>query len=178
MIDESLNRLCQLVQPPDEPLYNAGEWQAVERELGLQLPGDYKRLIEVFGQGVFQGHQHLSGLLVTSFFGPTPPATQAEGASAYLGTLDELTYKVYPGSPGLLGFGAYADEDTIAWHTLGSPDEWPIVYHDVETGLHEFKGIGILDLVVAILEEKSPPHKDGIIMKGEMEGPHTFRPEP
>lgn len=46
-----LTRLCRLVEPPANPQYNYGDWNAAERELGLALPEDYKRLIKTFGQG-------------------------------------------------------------------------------------------------------------------------------
>lgn len=177
MTDALLTRLCELVSPPSSPLHSHGNWGDVQRSLAVTLPTDYKRMIDLFGQGVFRGHEHYSGLLITSFFRPAPAAKLAYAAGDYLRTLDNLTYPVYPDVPGLLGFGAYADEDTISWYTEGPPDEWSIVYHDVETGLHEIKQVGILQLTVSVLEETSVLHQMGVIKKGEMQGPHSFAPE-
>ena len=45
--------LTRLMPPPDEPL-DPGEpdaWPAIERQLGLRLPSDYKALISTYGSG-------------------------------------------------------------------------------------------------------------------------------
>lgn len=88
-----------------------------------------------------------------------------------------MQFGIYPENPGLLGFGSYADKDTVAWNTVGSPEEWPIVFHDPETGFHELKGVGFLDFVISVLEESSTLHKSGVIRMGNMKGPHTFTAE-
>jgi hypothetical protein len=178
MTTDLIARLCQMAAPPKEPLYNHGDWDAVERDLGVKLPEDYKRLIETFGQGGFVGEAFCSGLLLASYLGPARPVERAKGFSAVFRTVDRLSYGLYPDKPGLLGFGSYADKDTVAWNTVGSPEGWTIIWHDPETGIHEVRGMGVLEFVVSVLEESSPLHKTGVIQKGNMKGPHTFCPEP
>jgi hypothetical protein len=177
MVNASIERLCGLVAPPASPLYNSGDWQEVERALGLRLPDDYKLLIETFGQGGFVGQAFCSGLLITSYLGARP-VERATGAAEYFRSIAGLPYGVYPAIPGLLAFGSYGDKDTVAWNTSGPPDEWVIVYHDPETGFHEVRNMGALDLAVSVLEESSPLHRNGVIGMGNMKGPHTFLPEP
>ncbi len=176
MLSASIERLCALVAPPTTPFYNRGDWQQVESALGMRLPVDYKLLVETFGQGRFVGQADCSGLLIFSYLGGRP-VEWAEGAAAYLRSIDGLPYGVYPVMPGLLGFGSYGDKDTIAWNTKGRPEQWEIVYHDPETGFHEVRDIGTLDFVVSVLEESSPLHRSGVIRMGNMKGPHTFLPE-
>ncbi len=178
MKDNLLDRLCQMVSPPQNRLYNDGDWEVAERQLHMQLPQDYKRLIETYGQGGFVGAAYCSGLLLTSYLRPTRAADLAKGFSGYFLTIDPMPYGLYPDKPGLLGFGSYGDKDTIAWNTTGSPEGWPIIYHDPETGIHEVQGMGVLEFVVSVLEESSPLHKSGVIRKGNMKAPHTFCPEP
>lgn len=177
MTNIAIDRLCQLAMPPKVPLYNQGNWETVESELGVQLPEDYKRLIETFGQGEIVGQAYYSGLLIDSYLGGRP-VERAKGLAAYFRSIDPLPYHVYPEQPGLLGFGNFGDKDTIAWHTAGLPNEWDIVYHDPETGFHVIKGMGTLEFVISVLEESSPLHKNSIIRMGHMKGPHTFVPEP
>ncbi|MFF3412247.1 SMI1/KNR4 family protein [Streptomyces sp. NPDC002742] len=47
---EPLSRLCP---PPGGG--RTVKWAAVEKELGVELPADYKRLVETYGGGVFAG---------------------------------------------------------------------------------------------------------------------------
>jgi hypothetical protein len=175
MIDDLLDRLCDLVPPPTHPHYNKGDWSAIERAFGLTLPDDYKRLIETYGQGEFVGHAHCSGLLITSYLGPRP-VEQANGFGEMILSLGPMSYSVYPDVPGLLGVGSYGDKDSIAWHTVGDPEDWPIIYHAPETGMNEIHQMGILEFTVSVLKESSPLH-DAVIRKGNMARPHTFIPE-
>src|SRR5947209_131635 len=115
MTKDIIERLCQLAAPPKDPLYNDGNWQLIERDLGVQLPEDYKRLIETFGQGGFVGQAFCSGLLIASYLGPARAVERANGFSSYFSTIGPIPYGLYPNKPGLLGFGSYADKDTIAW---------------------------------------------------------------
>ena len=178
MMSEIIERLRQFVVPPPLPLYHTGDWCEIERALGIRLPEDYKTLIETFGQGTFVGKANRSGLLISSYLGPAEAVELGEGFGAYFRTLMPMAYGIYPDQPGLLGFGSYADKDTIAWNTSGEPKDWEIVYDDPETGLHKIKDMGMLEFVISVLEESSPLHKSGVIRMGNMEGPHTFRPEP
>jgi hypothetical protein len=73
MKNDSLNRLCQLAAPPKDPVCNNGDWRVVETELAIELPADYKQLIDTFGQGVFVGKALYSGLLITSYLGASSP---------------------------------------------------------------------------------------------------------
>jgi hypothetical protein len=143
----------------------------------VRLPEEYKHLIETFGQGVYVGEAYCSGLLIASYLGGRP-VERAKGFAEYFRGLDSLPYEVYPDKPGLLGFASYGDKDTIAWNTIGLPEEWPIVYHDPETGFHEVNNLGVLEFVISVLEESSPFHNKGVIGMGNMKGPHTFCPEP
>lgn len=172
-----IERLKGLAPPPEIPQYNTGDWNVAEEKLGLILPDDYKLLITLYGQGEFRGAQHFSGIFITSLLGRNSTHALAESTLAYLDTLDEPAYELFPKPQGLLGIGTYKDVDTFAWRTVGSPNKWPIVYHDVETGFLEIKDMGILELTISILEESSPLHENGIIKVGEMKGPHSFQPD-
>ncbi|GIH08469.1 hypothetical protein Rhe02_65360 [Rhizocola hellebori] len=51
-------RLCRLVVPPSHPESAAApvDWDAVSGRLGVELPQDYRWLIEHYGSGVFDGY--------------------------------------------------------------------------------------------------------------------------
>lgn len=74
-----IDRLCELVPPPVNPVYHQGDWEAVESQLGLALPADYKLLIERYGRGSFGGASMTSGLYITSYLIPCDPRSIASG---------------------------------------------------------------------------------------------------
>ena len=176
MIDALLQRLCDLVPPPTDPQFSSGDWATVEESLGLTLPADYKRLIETFGQGDFVGHVYCSGLLISSHLRPDAARLASKWSEMYR-SLGPTSYALYPDIPGLLYLGSYGEQDEIAWHTVGEPDEWPIVYRAMESRTHEIHDMGILEFTVSMLEESSPLH-ESVIRKGNLTGPHSFVPEP
>ena len=170
---DPFTRLCELAAPPDAPRYNEGDWKTVENALGLQLPDDYKQFIKVYGCGVFHGRS--SSLCIKSYLGPVPAKRSAENMADYFRML-EVPFDVYPAKPGLLYLGEHKDVDTLAWHTKGEPNEWSIVYVDVETGAHEIEGVGVVEFILSILVQANPLQPE-IIRMGAMAGPHTFDPD-
>jgi hypothetical protein len=50
----AIDELKALIPPTRPPLPEL-DWTSVEERLGLRLPLDYKRLIEAYGQGSFDG---------------------------------------------------------------------------------------------------------------------------
>ncbi|MFD8530369.1 hypothetical protein ACFV0L_23415 [Streptosporangium canum] len=49
----TIDGLIRLVPPPAEPVDAQGDWREVEAALGLELPADFKTLIERYGRGQF-----------------------------------------------------------------------------------------------------------------------------
>src|ERR1700722_16179271 len=50
-----LKTLTKLVAPPDTPPGPDRTWKAVEKEIGLSLPSDYKAFIDTYGTGQITG---------------------------------------------------------------------------------------------------------------------------
>lgn len=177
MISEQLQRLTQLVEPPNNPVHSEGNWIEVENTLGMSLPSEYKQFIEIYGQGVFMGNRKRSGVRIDSFLRPVSADLLAKSAGAYFYGRTDIEYDIYPNNPGLLGIGSYADVNVIAWHTVGGANEWNIVYIDAETGTYELERFAIDALIVSFLE-LTFLRETGLFSGNSMEGPHTFRPEP
>ena len=51
-----IQSLIDLVPPPTSPsaIGNEAGWRSVEKELGTELPNDYKQLINTYGSGIWQ----------------------------------------------------------------------------------------------------------------------------
>jgi SMI1-KNR4 cell-wall len=53
-MNRHVTRITELAPRPSDP--SARNWEEVERSLGTVLPADYKKLVDVFGGGVFDGY--------------------------------------------------------------------------------------------------------------------------
>ncbi|MEU5303897.1 hypothetical protein ACH4YO_28260 [Streptomyces noursei] len=105
------------------------DWTAVEARLGTALPGDYKRLAELFGLGAFDGFLQLS--VPDAPFKSSDIVRQsqwlAEWARAHGNRLWE-PYALFPAPGGLLEWAGSEQADRFYWLTEGpDPDKWPIV---------------------------------------------------
>ncbi|GGI94639.1 SMI1/KNR4 family protein [Streptomyces brasiliensis] len=135
------------------------DWAAVEERLGTPLPGDYKRLAEIFGEGVF------GGFLSLYVPGPVVPgmdfADHADGPaqSASREGVDLWPpYDMHPAPGGLLQWGGSEQEGQFCWLTEGDdPDAWPVLSCDAVPGSwHRFDG-SAAEFVFRLLTERGHP---------------------
>ena len=93
---ERLIRITGWTQPARRPDV---DWTEVESRLGTALPSDYKRMVEMFGVGAFDGYLHLN----------QEPWTDLR-------------------EDGLLIWASTEHEDLYCWRADGDdPDRWPVV---------------------------------------------------
>ncbi|MEV5936414.1 hypothetical protein AB0L56_27710 [Streptomyces sp. NPDC052079] len=93
---ERLRRITGWTQPAQRPDV---DWAEVESRLGTALPSDYKRMVETFGEGAFDGFLNLI----------QEPWTNLR-------------------EDGLLIWAGTEHEDLYCWRTDGDdPDRWPVV---------------------------------------------------
>ncbi|OIJ88257.1 hypothetical protein [Streptomyces colonosanans] len=135
------------------------DWAAVEARLGTSLPGDYKRLVEAFGAGAFDGYLQLQ----------IPDAGfESEDIVRRVERLDERArthgsdlwrpYKVYPAPGGLLKWGSSVQADGFYWLTEDpDPDRWPVlVTEDIPDSWERFDG-PTAEFVYRSLTEREHP---------------------
>ncbi len=131
----SIDRLKQLLPPPVAPieLGQPDEWLAVEQRLGIALPADYKDYITSFGTG------YLGKFLW--IFSPFARKTTLNLECQIRVRLDALReikrqfpndvpFKAFPESGGLLPCGATGNGDCLYWLTEGAPEKWPILVNE------------------------------------------------
>ncbi|MFE1412715.1 hypothetical protein ACFW6F_18175 [Streptomyces sp. NPDC058746] len=114
------------------------DWADVEARLGSPLPGDYKRLVEVFGYGAFDGFltMRVPGARVPGEdIVPVP-----ERVDPARGLWDP--YEPYPVPGGLLEWAGSEQADRFFWLTEGpDPDQWPVlVTEDIPDAWVRFDG--------------------------------------
>ncbi|MGC0334021.1 hypothetical protein RKD23_007011 [Streptomyces sp. SAI-170] len=111
----ALARLKAAVVPPAVPIDARGDWRAAEEALGVELPADYKWLVETYGWGEFCDFLNLH----------TPFGSRPHNGLAWRST------------GGLLVWGSTIDADRLCWRTDGSPGDWPVVIWDAEGAVEE-----------------------------------------
>jgi hypothetical protein len=127
---EGVRRLARLLEVP----LDAGrvfDWPAVESELGVRLPADYKALAESFPRGWFRDF-----VRVMLPVGTDRDVSLIEYARGELDALRELReageasfpYPLFPEPNGVLPWGFIMSPGIACWLTgPGDPDAWPVV---------------------------------------------------
>ena len=127
-----LARLAELLGVGDAGL--VVDWPAVEAELRVRPPADYRAFVERFGAGSINQE-----LYIDIPFAPSAHfdlvAAHAEWARALRELHQEFPeyepYPPYPPPGGLLLWGRTTTRVSLSWHTGGpDPDAWPVVLYD------------------------------------------------
>jgi hypothetical protein len=139
----TIDDLVRLVPPPEAPVDAAGDWGRFETDLALELPSDFKMLIQRYGLGQFE-----------SFITPLIPF----GSHAML--IDEARrlkeddqpfreenrdispYAFYPEPGGLLPWARTDNGDRLCWLTEGRPDTWTTVTWNPRASHYDAHAVG------------------------------------
>ncbi|MFE1949310.1 SMI1/KNR4 family protein [Streptomyces sp. NPDC059524] len=150
----AVDALVRLCPPPAEPPPPV-DWAQVESTLGTALPADYKKLVETYGDGVFDETIWL--LVPGSTHDDCDLYAQAAEREEILAELWEFEDK----PDGLLEEGARvlpwgSEEGTGAflyWLVRPGqhPDDWTVLYNEGRGPLWEGHAMGCLDTLLAVL---------------------------
>ena len=150
----ALDALVRLCPPPADPP-PAVDWAAAERALGTALPADYRRLVDTYGDGIFDDTIWL--LVPDSAYTDCDLRTQTTERGEILAHLWEFE----PKPAELLEEGARVlpwafEEGTGAFlYWLARPgrlpDEWTVLYNEGRGPLWEHHDTGCLAFLLAVL---------------------------
>ncbi|MGF1662000.1 MAG: SMI1/KNR4 family protein [Kineosporiaceae bacterium] len=130
---DALAALVRRCPPPDGPAGPPGDWDAVQDELGVALPADYRGFVDAYGLVRLDDF-----LLVHSPFAARGPGNLLHEAQDPLGALAgyaerrtlageaDLPVPPYPAPGGLLPVGRTDNGDELWWVTGDAPDAWPV----------------------------------------------------
>jgi len=146
-----LEQLMTLVPPPAEPIAATGDWDAVERDLGLTLPTDYKEYIRHYGKGLLARCILAPGPFQRS---KTPRRFWEDRASAYNDYAENggvhVPYALYPACPEILPYAYFASVDHIDW--LTKPDRpWDLIFYSRHAGFFNLGPRSFVTFVVQYL---------------------------
>ncbi|MEU1202707.1 SMI1/KNR4 family protein [Streptomyces sp. NPDC005813] len=151
----ALDALVRLCPPPAEPPLSV-DWARAEHALGTTLPADYKQLVAVFGDGIFDDTIWL--LVPDSAYSDCDLQAQTTERDEILADLWEAGEEK---PTGLLEAGARVlpwafEEGTGAFlYWLARPgqhpDEWTVLYNEGRGPLWEHHDMGCLAFLLAVL---------------------------
>jgi hypothetical protein len=131
-------KLADIIAPPAHPAFigRDEDWELIERILAMNLPADYKKLVNIYGTGSF-----LKFLYVLSPFAPFDTSLNLlSGATkqtlaAYREGQKEFPqysppFSAYPDKTGLFPWAITVNGDTLFWLRKGEPDGWPVIVCD------------------------------------------------
>ncbi|MET3985780.1 SMI1/KNR4 family protein [Streptomyces sp. PvR034] len=177
---DAVDALVRFCPPPADPP-PAVDWEGTERALGVALPADYKRLVETYGDGVFDG---TIWLLV--------PGSAYQDCDLRLRTAErdeDLAYLWEAGEAKpaeLLEAGARVlpwafEEGTGAflyWLVRPGqhPDEWTVLYNEGRGPMWEHHATGCAAFVLAVLDATARTRYFGHLHEVSKPTEHRFEP--
>ncbi|MFI1815140.1 histone-like nucleoid-structuring protein Lsr2 [Streptomyces sp. NPDC020422] len=149
----SIDRLITTCPPPSPPTTTYTDWPAVEQQLGMPLPTDYKQIADTYGPGTFCGFLHLyhphAHTTWTSLTGPMPSTIRAQLQQEH-----EQDTPPLPADPQELFPMAVTDNgEYLFWVTrpATSPDAWTVAVNQARSfRWHSYDGT-LADFLTAVL---------------------------
>ncbi|MFJ2025087.1 hypothetical protein ACIODW_14980 [Streptomyces sp. NPDC087897] len=173
----ALDTLVRLCRPPADPPPAVG-WARAESALGTALPADYKRLVETYGDGVFD---ETIRLLV--------PDSAHDDCDLYAQTAEREEilaglWKFEERPAGLREAGARVlpwafEEGTGAflyWLVRPGlhPDAWTVLHHEGRGPLWEHHETGCLAFLLAVLTGTAETEYFGHLREAPKQAEHLF----
>jgi hypothetical protein len=180
---DDISRVCS---PPTIPgqIPDEAQWQALEGDLGLTLPPDYKAFLARYGSGCF-GAQEQGGFFDLAYvLSPgAPDDNHGQSALRWMRRLTEdiqaihkrfpdlVPFPTRPADGGLVYAGGTTTQHCFYWKTIGAPESWTIVACDRACD-HWFEWNGDITSFLAAVAERRVPDW---IVAGPTRFPLVFR---
>ncbi|RSN51770.1 hypothetical protein DMH12_21225 [Streptomyces sp. WAC 04229] len=147
-----LDALRLLSPPPERPYLGGGTWEGLFAELGTRLPGEYVRLMDLYGAGCWSEWLRFLTPLRTGERRFVTHVEEVLGAyrSARGRFPEDHPLTAWPEPGGFLPFANSIDADHLGWLTEGDdPDAWPLVVWPRHAPQGAPLGHGLVDTLVA-----------------------------
>jgi hypothetical protein len=142
-----IEQLTELTPPPAVPHGATGDWDAVESELGLALPADFKAAIELYGAGYFAEFITLLTPFGPDLLRPLARRLLTDEQSFRAAHPDRCPYPFYPEFGGLLPWAGTDNGDRLCWLTAGEPDTWTTVAWNPRGWYYEAFDMGAVEFL-------------------------------
>lgn len=152
----SIAAVTKLVPPPARPseVGSIEQWRAVEEQLGLVLPSDYREFIFNYGSGLFANFFRIyNPFAKNKWTALYPSVVRVCGWQRELRQTwpKDVPYEIYPTPSGILPWGNDENGNNYFWIAKGSPDAWTVLSDEVRgEGFREY-GYTITEYLTKVL---------------------------
>jgi hypothetical protein len=167
----AIDDVVRLIPPPPRPsgVGTPDEWRAVERELGLTFPADYRDFVSAYGTGMFATEYEV--------YNPFGGAEYLDHVR-YLCRIEadfrrqlpaRVPYPAWPEPGGVFPWGADQNGNYYLWLTAGPPDRWPVLTNEVRGHGYREHHCTMTEYVSGVLAGRIRP-----LIGGDFPGPDNF----
>jgi hypothetical protein len=131
-------------------------WPEIESKLGIQLPEDYKSYINYYGTGrisnflwifnPFSKNENLNLIHQVAF--------QHKIYSDLKNYHEEIPYKLYPDTNGIIPFGMTDNGDILFWIPSEISENWPVIINEARSPEWQKFDVTITTLLFDLLTDK------------------------
>ena len=172
-MNEAVDQLTHVLPLP--PSGQSKDWDAVSREVGTELPADYKQFIETFGGGYVDRHLWvLEPGCANEHYDLVTGVKNGDEALEDLWELEEKPQELANG--GRLIVWATTDNGEVGYWLARpgqSPDEWTVMVNDESGTVWEHFDMGLARFLLSTLTGSVI---SGILSYTYPKDPHSFEP--
>lgn len=163
-----LDELTSRVPPPGQPP-PAVDWDAARAALGVELPADYRALVDRYGAGSIAGLRLLVPGHPNRYVDLLRQVEPQRAALRYL--IDQGIEQPYA-PEALLPWGVDESGNVVWWLTEGG---WPVVANEARGEDWQRHAGGAVDFLAAILAGRET--SDFLVIEGDDFEPFAYEPE-
>ncbi|MFF4955017.1 SMI1/KNR4 family protein [Streptomyces chattanoogensis] len=151
-MNSSLARLIDLIPPPPEPREKG--WDAVEQELGVELPPDYKALIHAYGGSRFDNYLYvLEPSCPNSNFDLIELTEEQDEALSGLWEVEEKPHELTEPGSRLIPWGTTENGEFLYWLVRPgqAPSDWTVMVNEARGETWERYDINCTAFLASVL---------------------------
>jgi hypothetical protein len=144
--------MLRLVHPPNVATTRV-DWTAVERDLGIGLPGDYKRYIDTYGAGAIDGFLWILHPMTRNRHVNLGEQrlSRLDALRNFLVGVDPRVRATNPNPDELMPWGFTENGDVCFWHICGNAETWTVVLQESRCAQWESFDGGMVVFLEALL---------------------------
>jgi hypothetical protein len=170
-MDSNVLALMRIIPPPAIPVAAKGNWQRIEQDLGLQLPEDYKAIVETYGSGEFFDFVWVASPFVSNTVWSLAYQARIQGDNFrnYADEGFDVPYSAYPDEGGLICFGSTTNCNCLSWLPVGPPEKWSLVLWDPDfLKMRQFPSLSLGGLLLQLANKVNLETADGAMFPDDL----------
>ncbi|URZ02827.1 SMI1/KNR4 family protein [Clostridium felsineum] len=155
----NINQLKNIMKskPQASNIGDNDEWNAIETQVGIRLPSDYKDFINEYGTGSINEFMWI----LTPFdedeyvnFGKRGEEISKAYIESKANNPEYFKHEVFPTKGGILPWGYTENGDELYWLTVGASDEWHVIVYESRSSDYYEYNMGMVQFIYELVSGK------------------------